>query len=41
MTVRPGPTLDVELNTGDQIRISTPNPAAACELLPPAKKDNL
>lgn len=41
MTVRPGPTLYVELNTGEQIRISTPDPAAACELLPPAKKESL
>jgi hypothetical protein len=34
MTVRPGPTLCLQLSSGEYVRISTKNPAAARNLLP-------
>jgi hypothetical protein len=33
LTVRPGPTLVVELRSGEMLRVSTPDPAAAAQLL--------
>ena len=38
LTVRPGPTLCLQLAGGEHLRISTPDPAAACSLLPAAGK---
>lgn len=38
LTVRPGPTLCLQLAGGEHLRISTPDPAVACSLLPAAGK---
>jgi len=39
LTVRPGPALCLRLASGEHLRISTPDPAAACSLLPAAEKE--
>lgn len=39
LTARPGPTLHLELRTGEHIRISTPDPDAARTLLIPTEQE--
>ena len=39
LTVRPGPTLCLQLAGGERLRISTPDPVAARSLLPAAGKE--
>lgn len=39
LTVRPGPTLELELDGGEHIRISIPDPDTARQLLPTARQE--